>query len=153
MMFADLLQVIETTRISLVDKKCWQSTCIKPVDNLQQTCYHQAGASDANAFWYRLHDLRVSGCRLCLYWYTQRYTRRNVKSCRSLSTSRQQVVFALLLASQVWNKLLTTLTGTCYKVVLATLIQTCRNKIATSLEPNAVTILCHGCISLVKRIL
>ena len=23
--------------------------CIKPVDNLQQTCYHQAGASDANA--------------------------------------------------------------------------------------------------------
>ena len=23
---------------------------IKPVDNLQQTCYHQAGASDANAF-------------------------------------------------------------------------------------------------------
>ena len=26
-----------------------QSTWIKPVDNLQQTCYHQTGASDANA--------------------------------------------------------------------------------------------------------
>ena len=25
------------------------ATCSKPVDNLQQTCCHQAGASDANA--------------------------------------------------------------------------------------------------------
>ena len=33
-----------------VDKKSRQSTFIKPVDNLQQTCYRQAGASDANAF-------------------------------------------------------------------------------------------------------
>ena len=68
------LQVVETTCITLVDKKSWQSTCINPVDNLQQTCYHQAGASDANASWYRLDDckvtslqqivciLRISGC-------------------------------------------------------------------------------------------
>ena len=26
-----------------------QSTCIKSVDKLQQTCYHQIGASDVNA--------------------------------------------------------------------------------------------------------
>ena len=54
LIFADLLQVVETTCIKLVDKKSWQSTCIKPVDNLQQACYHQAGASDANASWYWL---------------------------------------------------------------------------------------------------
>ena len=44
--FADLLRVVETICIKLVDKKSWQSTCIKSVDNLQQTCYHLAGASD-----------------------------------------------------------------------------------------------------------
>ena len=51
LIFAELVKVVETTCNKLVDKKSWQSTCIKPVDNLQQTCYHQAGASDANAFW------------------------------------------------------------------------------------------------------
>ena len=39
--------------------KCWQSTCSKPVENLQKTCYHQAGASDANASWYRPDDSKV----------------------------------------------------------------------------------------------
>ena len=33
--FADLLRAAETTCIKLVDKKSWQSTRIKPVDNLQ----------------------------------------------------------------------------------------------------------------------
>ena len=28
------------------------ATCTKPVDNLQQTCCHQAGASNANAWWW-----------------------------------------------------------------------------------------------------
>ena len=42
--------------IKLVCKKSWQSTCIKPIDNLQQTCCHQVGASDANASWYRFND-------------------------------------------------------------------------------------------------
>ena len=37
LVFADLLQVVETTCIKLVDKKSWQSTCIKPLDNLQQS--------------------------------------------------------------------------------------------------------------------
>ena len=49
LMFADLLQVVGTTYIKLVNKRSQLSTCIKPVDNLQQACYHQAGASDANA--------------------------------------------------------------------------------------------------------
>ena len=31
LIFADLLQVVETTCIKLVDKKSWQSTCSKPV--------------------------------------------------------------------------------------------------------------------------
>ena len=60
LIFVDLLQVVETTFVKLVDKKSWQSTCIKPVDNLQQTCYHQAGASDANASWYRLDDCKAT---------------------------------------------------------------------------------------------
>ena len=45
---------------SLWIKKFWQSTCSKPVDILQQTCYHQAWASDANAFWYRLDDNKAT---------------------------------------------------------------------------------------------
>ena len=49
LIFADLLQVVETTCIKLASEKSQLSTCIKPVDSLQQTCYHQAGASDVNA--------------------------------------------------------------------------------------------------------
>ena len=45
-----------TTSIKIVDKKSRQSTCIKPVDNLQQTCYHQAGA---NAPWYTFDDSKA----------------------------------------------------------------------------------------------
>ena len=75
---SDLLQLdicrLVASCIKLVDKKSQLSTCIKPVDNLQQTCKHQAEANDANASWYRLDDskvtslqqtcckLRVSGC-------------------------------------------------------------------------------------------
>ena len=36
------LWILSSTCIKLVDKKTWKSTCSKPVDNLQQTCYHQA---------------------------------------------------------------------------------------------------------------
>ena len=60
LMFTDLLQIVETTCMKLVDKKSWQSTCIKPVDNLQQTCYHLAGASNANASWFRLDDCKAT---------------------------------------------------------------------------------------------
>ena len=49
LIFADLLQVVETTCIKRVAETSWQSTCIKLVDNLQQACYNQAGANDANA--------------------------------------------------------------------------------------------------------
>ena len=38
--------------------KSRQSTCIKPVDNLLQTCYHQSVASNANASYH---------CRYCRY--------------------------------------------------------------------------------------
>ena len=37
-------------------------TCRKPVDNLQQTCYHQAGASDANALWFGFMTARQQLC-------------------------------------------------------------------------------------------
>ena len=60
LIFADLPHVVETTCIKLVDKKSWQSTCIKPVENLQQTCYLQARASNANASWYRLDDSKAT---------------------------------------------------------------------------------------------
>ena len=61
--------------MKLVDNKLENQhvpTCIKPVDNLQQTCYHQARASDANASWYQLDDceatsLQQTGCDLL--WY------------------------------------------------------------------------------------
>ena len=43
----------------IADKKPWQPTCVKPVNNLQQTCYHEAGASNANASWYRLDNCKV----------------------------------------------------------------------------------------------
>ena len=33
---------------------------IKLFDNLQQTCYYQAGASDANPSWYRFDDRKVT---------------------------------------------------------------------------------------------
>ena len=46
---ADLLQLVETTGNKLVDNKFRQSTCNKPVDNLQRTCRQQAVASHANA--------------------------------------------------------------------------------------------------------
>ena len=42
LIFADLLQVVETTCIKLANIKSQLSNCIKPVDNLQQTCYRQA---------------------------------------------------------------------------------------------------------------
>ena len=35
--------------VRFITKKSCQLTCSKPVDDLQQACYHQAGASDANA--------------------------------------------------------------------------------------------------------
>ena len=60
LVFLDMLQVVKTFCVKLVDKKSWKSTCNKPVDNLQKTCYHQAGANDANASWYRLDDCKVT---------------------------------------------------------------------------------------------
>ena len=77
LIFADLLQIVETVCIKLVGKKSWQSTCSKTVDNMQQTCYHQAGASDVNAScmisaWWRQGNMRVSGCVLLTrLWTTQ----------------------------------------------------------------------------------
>ena len=43
----------------------WKSTCIR------QNCYHQAGASDGNASWYRLDDCKATSlqqtcCNLCV---------------------------------------------------------------------------------------
>ena len=35
--------------VRFITKKSCQSTWSKPVDNMQQACYHQAGASDAHA--------------------------------------------------------------------------------------------------------
>ena len=47
----DICWLLQVSKTKLVDKKSWQSTCIKPVENLQQD-----GTSDANASWYRLDD-------------------------------------------------------------------------------------------------
>ena len=45
----DLLQVVETTCMKLVYEKFRQSIGIEPAKNLQQTCYHHTGASNAKA--------------------------------------------------------------------------------------------------------
>ena len=42
-MFSNLLQVVETTCIKLLDRNSWPSTCMKPLENMQRTFYHQAG--------------------------------------------------------------------------------------------------------------
>ena len=62
--FADLMQVVSSTCIKSADIKFWQ-VCSSQLaasllhDNLQQTWYYQAGASDANASWYRLDDRKL----------------------------------------------------------------------------------------------
>ena len=64
-----------------------QTTCSNPVDNLQQNCYHQAGASDADASWYRL-DARQQApfwwwtvfgyqCVVFTIWHTQKLNKNN----------------------------------------------------------------------------
>ena len=67
LIFVDLVQIAELTCIKLVYKKYRQSTYSKPVDNLQQTCYHQAGASDANASWYWLDDSKTTTLQQTCY--------------------------------------------------------------------------------------
>ena len=81
---------VESVKMRLVATWCWQtcwkllktsqSTCTKPIDNLQQTSYYQAGAGDAHSSWYQLDDskatslqqtccnLRVSGCVFVILW-------------------------------------------------------------------------------------
>ena len=56
LIFVGFLWGVKTTYMKLVDKMSWQSTCIKRVDNLQPTWYHQPRASDANVSWYWLDD-------------------------------------------------------------------------------------------------
>lgn len=57
-----MLGIAETTCIKLADKTFWLLTCFKLVVNLQQTCYHQGKASDANASWYGLDHCQVTSC-------------------------------------------------------------------------------------------
>ena len=58
-------KLLKQLALSLWIKKSCQSTCSKPVDNLKLTCYHQAGASDANASRYRLEQ---TCSRLASFW-------------------------------------------------------------------------------------
>ncbi len=74
---SDLLQ-LDICRLAAswwnsLHQACMQfATCSKSVDNLEQTCYHQAGASDANASWYRRGDSRLAGTcpSLAMYYVT-----------------------------------------------------------------------------------
>ena len=79
---------------------------IKLVPSLFQTCYNKLGTSSANTTCRQHVNRLVTTClqtcyKLCVF--------------TSLPTSRQQVVFALLVPScqKVWDKLLTT----CYNLV------------------------------------
>ena len=64
LIFADLLQVVETTYIKFLDKKTWQSTCIKP--SLVQWPFAADVLSSSRskrcerASWYWLHDTKVT---------------------------------------------------------------------------------------------
>jgi hypothetical protein len=90
------------------------------------------------------------------------YTRKNLTSCNSLPTSRQQVVFALLVPrfQQVWNNLLTTSNNLVDIIVLvARLFQQVRYShgitiLLQSCIVNLVTfLLYHDCIRLVRTTL
>lgn len=64
--------------IKSLDK--WQSTCIKPDGNLQQTCYLQAGASDTNTSWCGLDVSKSTLTRgqleTCWLWVKMKITSR-----------------------------------------------------------------------------
>ena len=62
----DTESLVQTTCIKLVNKKSWESTSIEPVDNLQQTCYHQVRASHAIASWCPLNDHQVTSMQQSL---------------------------------------------------------------------------------------
>ena len=114
-----------------------------------------------------VHDIGLTTTLLQLVTLSQRvYTRKNLASCSESAnkppTSRQQVVFAMLVPScqQVWNKLLTT----CNKLddiirLVARLFQQVRysHDITILLQPcvaNLVTfLLYHGCITLARTTL
>ena len=92
------IKLHQVSKPALMQLHIWQSTCIKPVNNLQQTCYHQAGASDVNASWYRLEDCKVASlqqiyCNLCVS--------RCVSDCQNLSTTRLPQVVSTNCKGQV----------------------------------------------------
>ena len=51
-----LLQLVATTCCKPVGNTFWQRSCNESVDIMQQTCLHQAGASQAHASGYQLVD-------------------------------------------------------------------------------------------------
>jgi hypothetical protein len=123
---------------------------IKLITSLFQTCYNKLGTSSANTTCWQHVNRLVTTClqtcyKLCVF--------------TSLPTSRQQVVFALLVPScqKVWDKLLTT----CNNLVdiirlVARLFQQVRHShdITILLQHcvvNLVTfLLYHDCIRLVR---
>ena len=85
---------------------CWELTCIKCVDNLQQTCCHQAGASDANTSWYRLDDCQVTSLQqtsfnLYVFGCVQPATTVTALVTRALSSSKTRT---LLFQDILWQQ-------------------------------------------------
>ena len=79
--FIKLHQVCENqTWCNLIFADLLQNCCIELVGNLLQTCYRQAGASDANASWYQSNDCEATILQqpccpqrkiYCLKWSTR----------------------------------------------------------------------------------
>jgi hypothetical protein len=155
------------------------SSLLQVVNSLFQTCYNKLGTSSANTTCRQLVNRLVTTClqtcyNLCVFTCVARLCRPvlNVSHAKishlvaSLPTSRQQVVFALLVPSyqQVCNKLLTA----CNKLVdiirlVTRLFQQVRYshditiEITILLKPCVVTLvtfsLYHDCIRLVRTTL
>ena len=138
--------------ISWLCKTCWNNLVtsliiptrlLQVVNSLFQTCWQLVTSSAKTACWqicYKMWDFCVST-----------HEKSHSHLVTSLLTSRQQVVFALLVTScqQVWKKLL----------ILSDLLQGCLNSrdIAELLQPcviNLVTfLLYHDCIRHVRTTL
>ena len=110
------LSCIKSAKIRL-DVTWYLQTCCKgtnldhqltsSVANPQQTCYHQAGASDANASWYQLDDCKATSLQQSEQTCCKLRVSLLYVSCINLSLSMTNVI------NRIWIKFSTNATSVC----------------------------------------
>ena len=133
------------------------ATCSKPVDNLQQTCCHQTGASDAK----RIPDigLMIATCsksaadllQLARFWLSKQisyvYTRKN----EQLDQCCQQLV-AMLFSTTCYNVVLHPINNCCQQALFKVVGTTCSrltnrqgvNNVVETAQNNVITVLLNA---------